>query len=217
MWCQYFVSLSSIDLGIQLNKYRHSHSIVPIFSRSSWTKLPDMTMNRGQTACVRLPDGSILAIGGADDLNALCSVERLEYPLMEGSQWHFLNLMNYRRHHPRAAAFRDKVFVVGGWNTPDRISFSQDSSSYVQPMEMFTPSSQESTPGQWTVITPGPTFHLIIDALPCVDGIVAFGKRQCIYMVNNGFPTNVGHLRVFKESCMLNIHANNLKLIYPLG
>ncbi len=138
-----------------------------------------MTTARGNAACVRLQDGRILGIGGSDDLNALRSVECLDYPT-KGARWQFLNLMNYRRNHPYAVIFKRKVFVVGGSNEPGNILPRRSNGSYVNSMEMLTPPLPEDRlgSGQWTVLNNMPDINRIVSLAACQDGIVAFGESR---------------------------------------
>ncbi len=140
-------------------------------------QLPNMTIARGQAACVQLQDGRILAIGGSDDLNALRSVECLNYPT-KGAQWRFLNLMNYRRNHPYAATFKGKVFVIGGSSQPGMVTPQKGCAGYMNTMEMLTPPlpGDQIGTGQWTVLNNMPDIQCIVSLAPCCDGIVAFGE-----------------------------------------
>ncbi|KAL7052948.1 hypothetical protein AAHC03_026028 [Spirometra sp. Aus1] len=114
-----------------------------------WWSLPDMQVRRCGAAAAALSDGRLFVFGGGREgsensvefcrlgdwhkLRGPCtsSFWRHAAPMSWCSQW--------RRYEHAAAAFRNRIFVAGGW--PDE-----------QEVQIFRPPAyeEEDAPGQWT-------------------------------------------------------------------
>ena len=74
----------------------------------SWTSIADMRTARDQAACVALPDGNVMVLGGFSE----SSVETYNVHINE---WHAGVDMPVSRHAHAAVLYEDSVYVIGGF------------------------------------------------------------------------------------------------------
>ncbi len=80
---------------------------------NQWSAVPSMRYMRSDAAAVVL-GGSIFVMGGFDGFNPVDTVE--EYKAKPGGKWELIRHMSEPKSGIKALAWRNKIYVTGGWN-----------------------------------------------------------------------------------------------------